>query len=112
MITRDGFPIVAKSAIVDINWHSPSVDVVDFIGARIAFDNVNQTTVGEVRKERTSLQFNPADPIPWPEYIPEGITSVWVSPEAALRDILGILYESDEHQYRLGIKVRPEEPAE
>ena len=109
MIKREGFPIVAKSAIVDITWNSVDTESVDFVGGRIAFDNVNQTTAGAIIKERTSLQFVEENPIPWTESIPQSIIDVWASPEDALRDILGILYESDEHQYRLETKIRPEE---
>ncbi len=107
MIKREGFPIVAKSAIVDITWKSVDQESVDFLGGRIAFDNVNQTTAGAIIKERTSLQFVEENPIPWSAEIPQSIIDVWENPENALRDILGILYESDEHQYRLGTKIRP-----
>lgn len=109
MIKREGFPIVAKSAIVDIMWNSVDTDSVDFVGGRIAFDNVNQTTAGEVTKERTSLMFDLVDPVPWVESIPQGILDHWATPADALREILAIVYESDEHQYRLETKIRPEE---
>jgi len=112
MITREGLPLVAKNVSVNIDWESSDPSQVNMVNALIAFDNVNQTSAGEIIKERTSLPTNPTDPIPWPEEIPEGIKSVWASPENALTDILGILYESDEHQYRLGTKTPPEEVLE
>jgi hypothetical protein len=109
MIKREGFPIVAKSAIVDIMWNSVDTESVDFVGGRIAFDNVNQTTAGEVTKERTSLMFDLVDPVPWINTIPQGVLDYWETPADALREILAIVYESDEHQYRLETKIRPEE---
>jgi len=107
MIKREGFPIVSKSVIIDITWESNNQDSVDFLGGRISFDNVNQTTAGAIIKERTSLQFVEEDPIPWDPEIPQSIIDIWNSPEDALRDILAILYESDEHQYKLGTKIKP-----
>lgn len=109
MIKREGFPIVAKSAIVDITWNSVDTESVDFVGGRIAFDNVNQTTAGAITKERTSLMFDLVDPVPWPALIPQGVLDYWATPADALREILSIVYESDEHQYRLETKIRPEE---
>ena len=109
MIKREGFPIVAKSAIVDITWNSVDAESVDFVGGRIAFDNVNQTTAGEITKERTSLMFDLVDPVPWTTSIPQGVLDYWVTPADALREILSIVYESDEHQYRLETKIKPEE---
>ena len=108
MITRDGFPIVSKSAIVDIEWSSSDASDVTLVAAQLVFDNVNVSTVGNILKERTSLPFDPIDPIPWPAGVSEGVTSVWQSPEDALREVLTFIYESDEHQYRLGTKIRPE----
>lgn len=110
MIKREGFPIVAKTISIDILWNSVDTDSVDFVGGRIAFDNVNQITAGEVKKERTSLMFDLVDPVPWGDLIPQSIVNVWETPADALREILGIIYESDEHQYRLETKIRPEEP--
>jgi len=110
MIKRDGFPIVAKSAIVDITWNSVDTESVDFVGGRISFDNVNQTTAGEVTKERTSLMFDLVDnPVPWGVGVPQEVLDYWTTPAEALREILSIVYESDEHQYRLETKIRPEE---
>jgi hypothetical protein len=109
MIKREGFPIVAKTAMIDIIWKSADTDSVEFIGGRIAFDNVNQTTAGPVLKERTSLQFVEEDPIDWPDDIPQNIKDIWSTPEDALAILLGILYESDEHQYKLGTKIPPQE---
>jgi hypothetical protein len=107
MILRNGFPIAAKTARVDIQWDAPTNDTIEFADAQITFENINTTTAGEIQQERTVLPFSPSEPIPWPDTIPTGISSVWTTPESALRDILGILYESDEHQYRLGTMDRP-----
>jgi hypothetical protein len=101
MILRNGFPIAAKTAKVDIKWNALTNEELEFADAQITFENVNTTTAGEIQQERTVLQFSPSDPIPWPDTIPTGITSVWVTPESALKDILGILYEADEHTSRV-----------
>ena len=108
MLIRDGFPLCAKEININVNWNSTTNDSVDFMGALIQFNNVNMTTAGSIKKESTGIAFNPIDPIPWSDSIPSGVTDVWETPEIALNQILSLIYESDEHQYRLGTKPRPE----
>ena len=107
MIKREGFPLCATQCIIDNAWQSSNPDDLELITANLVFDNVNVTTAGEVRKERTALPLNPEDPIPWASDTPQAIKDAFTTPEDALRYSLGVLYESDEHQYRLGTKVRP-----
>lgn len=107
MITRNGFPIAAKSVNVDIRWDAPTNELIEFADAKITFNNVNMTVAGEIQQERTVLPFDLPDVIPWPDSVPTEVTAIWSDPSKALRDILGILYEAEEHQYRLGTMVRP-----
>jgi hypothetical protein len=111
MITRENFPLVAKQVGINLSWSSSATDDVQLDSAYLTFDNVNITSCGEVAKERTALAFNSANPITWgtsmtdaglPQDMMEVVATIWQSPEDALKDILGIIYESSEHQIRLG----------
>lgn len=119
MITRENFPLVAKQIGVNLSWSSSDPDSVQLDSAYLTFDNANITSCGDVTKERTALAFNSADPISWgtsmtdaglPQDMMEVVATIWQSPEDALKDILGILYESSEHQIRLGIMPIPTTP--
>jgi hypothetical protein len=87
MITRENFPICAKNSSIAINV----------------------TSAGDIPKERTSLPFDAENPIPWADETPQAIKEAFPGgPQEAIRHSLGVLYESDEHQYRLGTMIRPE----
>lgn len=113
MIKRQDFPIVAKQIDIVLSWSSQNVDHAQLDTAYLIFSNANLTTAGVIPKEHTSLSFNSENPIAWGTALTDAgvpaeamavISSIWASPENALKDILGILYESDEHQIKLGLK--------
>ena len=113
MIKRQDFPIVAKQIDIVLSWSSQNVNHTQLDTAYLLFSNANVTTAGVIPKEHTSLSFNSENPIAWGNALTNAevpteamavISSIWASPENALKDILGILYESDEHQIKLGLK--------
>lgn len=108
MLKREGFPVCAKQTSITIGWVSTDADNVNLESAFLTFDNVNVTTAGYVAKERTTLPFDPANPTAWVEDVPQEVIDFLGSPEDGIRLLLGMLYEGDEHQYRLGTKVRPD----
>lgn len=89
-------------------WNSENVDDLSLVSAHLTYDNINVTTAGEIRKERTSLPFDDNNPIPWNDHVPQNIKDAFPSPQDAIRYAIGDLYESDEHQYQLGTKTNPE----
>ena len=112
MIKRENFPIAARTCDVNITWNANNTESIDFVGGHLTFNNVNVTTAGYVQKEKTTLPFAPGLDIDWPEGLPPEIEATLGSPSEAFRTILGILYESNEHQYRLGLKERPVQEGE
>tara|TARA_R110002096_G_scaffold176799_4_gene353213 strand:- start:3894 stop:4256 length:363 start_codon:yes stop_codon:yes gene_type:complete len=109
MIIRDGFPICPDIVEININWNSAVSGEVEMIGATTIFKNVNITTAGKIYKEPTFLQYNEADPIQWSESVPQNIKDMFPNGiQQAILYSLTQLYESDENQYQLGTKVRPE----
>lgn len=108
MIKRENFPICAKSSSVAMQWSSTGVDNLELVSAHLTFDNVNVTTAGDIQKGRTSLPFDTESPIKWSDKASQAIKDAFPNgPQEAIRFSLGELYESDEHQYELGTKVRP-----
>lgn len=112
MISKNGFPICSSNIRINNQWSSTGPDNLKFLDGQMIFSNAGVTTAGNVPQGHTSLQFDPANPVPWNDTTPAEIIAVWSNPEAALRDILTIIYESDKHQYILGTKERPEETPE
>ncbi len=111
MIKRENFPICAKNTSIAMQWTSANVDDLELQSSHLTFDNINVTTAGDIVKERTSLPFDNENPIEWSESASQEIKDAFPEgPQEAIRYALGELYESDEHQYRLGTKTRPEEP--
>ena len=111
MIKRETFPICAKSTCVSMQWTSSGQDNLDLVSSHLTFDNINVTTAGDIPKERTSLPFDNENPIPWSEDTDASIKGAFPGgPQEALSLSLLELYESDEHQYRLGTMVKPAEP--
>ena len=109
MIKRENFPICAKNTSIAMQWTSANVDDLELQSSHLTFDNINVTTAGNITKERTSLPFDNENPIEWPEEASQDIKDAFPNgPQEAIRYSLGVLYESDEHQYRLGTKTRPE----
>ena len=108
MIKRENFPICAKSTCVTMQWTSTGADNLELASSHLTFDNINVTTAGDIQKERTSLPFDGDDPIEWSEGTSQAIKDAFANPQEALSFVLLELYESDEHQYRLGTKVKPE----
>jgi len=110
MITLNGYPIVAKTTGLVFSWSTTDNTDANFQAGTLTFDSVNLIAgAGEIPKGRTALVFDDANPIPWADDVPQAIKDVFATPQDALRYALGELYESDEHQYRLGTKVRPAE---
>ena len=108
MIIRDGFPICPDIVEININWNSPINGEVEMIGSTSIFKNINMTTAGKIYKEPTMLQYNEEDPIQWSESVPQSIKDMFPNGiQEAILYSLTQLYESDEHQYRLGTKPRP-----
>ena len=112
MIKRQDFPIVAKQIDIVLSWSSQNADHTQLDTAYLIFSNANVTTAGVIPKEHTSLPFNSENPIEWGTALTDAgvsqeamavIESIWASPEDALRSIIGILYESDEHKLKLGL---------
>ena len=109
MIIRDGFPICPDIVEIDINWYSPVNGEVEMIGATTIFKNVNITTAGKIYKEQTFLQYNAEDPIQWSDSVPQNIKDAFPGGiQEAIQFSITELYESDENQYQLGTKIRPE----
>jgi len=108
MIKRENFPICAKSTCVTMQWTSSDADNLELASSHLTFDNINVTTAGDIQKERTSLSFDGDEPIEWSEGTSQAIKDAFSNPQEALSFVLLELYESDEHQYRLGTKIRPE----
>lgn len=110
MIKLNNYPIVAKQTHLTFAWMTTNNDDAIFEGGTLAFDNINLVEgAGEIPKGRTALSFDTENPIPWGDLVPQEIKDIFPSPQDALRYSLGQLYESDEHQYRLGTKERPVE---
>lgn len=108
MITLNGYPIVAKTTGLVFAWSTTDNTDANFETGTLTFDSVNLIAgAGEIPKGRTALIFDTENPIPWGDTVPQAIKDVFPSPQDALRYALGELYESDEHQYRLGTKERP-----
>ena len=107
MIKRENFPICAKSTCVAMQWTSSGIDNLELASSHLTFDNINVTTAGDIQKERTSLPFDNEEPIQWSEGTSQAIKDAFSNPQEALSFALLELYESDEHQYRLGTKVKP-----
>ncbi|MAN64530.1 MAG: hypothetical protein CMI60_21580 [Parvibaculum sp.] len=107
MIKRENFPICAKSTCVAMQWTSNGVNNLELISAHLTFDNINVTTAGDIQKGRTSLPFDNEEPIQWSEGTSQAIKDAFSNPKEALSFALLELYESDEHQYILGTKVKP-----
>jgi hypothetical protein len=112
MITRENFPLVAKQVGLTMSWSSTAPSNVQLDTTYLTFDNSNVTSAGDIQKERTMLSLGTDEPIEWGTALTNAgvtqgamtvITSIWASPEDALRDIIGILYESDEHKLKLGL---------
>ena len=108
MIKRENFPICAKSTCVTMQWTSTDADNLELASSHLTFDNINVTTAGDIQKERTSLPFDGDEPIEWSEGTSQAIKDAFANPQEALSFVLLELYESDEHQYRLGTKIKPE----
>ena len=109
MIIRDGFPICPDIVEIDVNWYSPVSGEVEMIGATTIFKNVNVTTAGKIYKEPTLLQYDVENPIQWSESVPQNIKDAFPNGiQEAIQFSITELYESDENQYQLGTKVRPE----
>ena len=109
MIKRENFPICAKNSSIAMQWVSTGPDNLELTSSHLTFDNIVVTSAGDIPKERTSLPFDEENPIPWADEAPQAIKDAFPGgPQEAIRFALGNLYESDEHQYRLGTKVRPE----
>ena len=109
MITRETFPICAKSACVAMQWTSTGPDDLEFVSSHLTFDNINVTPAGDIPKERTSLPLEDDNPILWIDSTPASVKSAFPNgPQEAIGYALRALYESDEHQYRLGTMTRPE----
>lgn len=110
MIKLNNYPIVAKQTHLTFSWSTSNNDDTIFEGCTLVFDNINLVQgAGEIPKGRTSLSFDPENPIQWGESVPQIIKDIFPSPQDALRYSLGEIYEADEHQYRLGTKERPVE---
>lgn len=110
MIKRENFPICAKNTSIAMQWTSANVDDLELQSSHLTFDNINVTTAGDIVKERTSLPFDNENPIEWSEGTSQEIKDAFPhGPQEAIRYALGELYESGEHQYRLGTKTRPDE---
>jgi len=110
MITLNNFPIVAKQTHLNFSWSTTDNTDTIFEGGTLSFDSVNLVSgAGEIPKGRTALSFDTENPIPWGDITPQIIKDIFPTPQDALQYSLGALYESDEHQYRLGSKIRPEE---
>ena len=110
MISKNGFPICSSNIRINNQWSSTGPDNLEFLNGHLIFSNAGITTAGNIPQGHTSLPFDPTNPVPWNETTPAEIIALWPNPEAALRDILGIIYESDKHQYTLGTKEKPTEP--
>lgn len=109
MIKRENFPICAKNTSISMQWTSSGPDDLELVSSHLTFDNINVTTAGDIPKERTSLPFDTENPIPWSDDVPQNIKDAFPGgPQDAIRISLAVLYESDEHQYRLGTMIRPE----
>ena len=106
MIKKDGYPIVASKTEIIMSWSTSANETADFQGGTLLFDNINLVAgAGEIDKGKTSLVFDSVNPIPWSDATPQAIKDIFPGgPQDALRFSLGELYESDEHQYRLGTK--------
>lgn len=112
MIIREQFPICAKNSSIAMQWVSSGPDNLELVSSHLTFDNIAVTTAGDIPKERTSLPFNTENPIPWADDTPQAVKDAFPGgPQEAIRLSLGVLYESDEHQYRLGTMIRPEPEA-
>lgn len=111
MITKNGYPICAKYTSINMGWSTTDNTDAIFESGALAFDSINLVAgAGEIPKGRTTLAFNEEDPLPWDDSVPQAIKDAFPGgPQDALRFSLGELYESDEHQYRLGTKERPPE---
>ena len=108
-IHKDGFPIVSKHTQLTFGWQTTDNTDANFQSATLTFDSINLVAnAGEIPKGRTALAFDTENPIPWGDSVDQAIKDVFASPQDCLRFVLAQLYESDEHQYRLGTKVRPE----
>ena len=113
MIIRETFPLCAKNTCVSMQWTSSGSDNVELVSSHLTFDNINVTPAGDIPKERTSLPFDPEDPIEWSAEVSQAIKDAFPGgPQEAIKFALLELYESDEHQYRLGTKARPVETDE
>jgi len=109
MIILDGYPVVAKYTHLNFSWATTDNTDANFMGGTLLFDNVNLVAgAGEISKGRTALQFDPENPIAWGDDVPQAIKDAFASPQEALRYALGELYESLEHQYKLGTATPPE----
>lgn len=109
MIIRDGFPICPDIVEININWDSPITGELEMVGANTVFKNVNMTTAGKIYKEPTMLQYNLENPIQWGESVPQNVKDAFPGGiQEAIQYSLNELYESDENQYLLGTKTRPE----
>lgn len=110
MITLDGYPIVAKYTNLNFDWSTTDNTDANFNGALLLFDNVNLVAgAGEIPKGRTALKFDTENPIAWGDSVPQAVKDVFANPQEALRFALGELYESLEHQYKLGTATPPAE---
>ncbi len=107
MIKRENFPICAQNTAISMQWTSTGVDDLQLAASHLTFDNVNVTSAGNIKKERTSLPFDLENPIEWADEVPQAIKDAFNSPGEAIRYALGALYESDRHQYLLGTKQMP-----
>jgi len=90
-----------------MQWTSSDADNLELASSHLTFDNINVTTAGDIQKERTSLPFDGDEPIEWSNGTSQAIKDAFANPQEALSFVLLELYESDEHQYRLGTKVKP-----
>lgn len=110
MIKLNNYPICAKYTHLNFSWNTTDNNDVNFETGTLMFDSINLVAgAGEIPKGRTTLGFDDTNPIPWRDSVPQAIKDVFASPQDALRFALGEIYESDEHQYRLGTKERPAE---
>lgn len=110
MITLNGYPIVSKVTHLNASYSTTDNTDAIFEAGTLMFDSVNLIAgAGEISKGRTTLAFDTANPIPWGDSVPQAVKDVFASPQDALKYALEELYESDEHQYRLGTKERPAE---
>ena len=99
MIKKNGYPVCAKETHVQIAWSSANSDNLEFVNGLLAFDNINVIAgAGEIQLQRTSLGFNPEDPIQWRDSVPDEIKQAFPDPESCLRYVLGEIYESEEHK--------------